>query len=263
MKMIYRILFFSLLLLVVATASATSFSDDFNRANSSNAGNGWTGIVEQSGGTNGISGNRLFVSNGTNESIGDNFIYRDMGATLSNVTISGVLNIEAMGNRSTAFYLGINATTTELTHYGDAAYNTYTKGYGVYGDIYVDELYALDRSITANFWGNDSNIAQQSLARTGFTFSDNVDYNFEVVYGANDSITATFWKTSQQRPSGASIQFTPSSQPQYSGTNLFFGITDEGRLEIDDLVVTNIPEPSSLLLIVFSLSCLFFQRKQS
>jgi len=263
MKMSYRFLFFGFLLITAATISAVSFSDNFNRANSSNAGNGWTGVVEQSGGTSGISGNRLFVSNGTNESIGDNFIYRDMGSTLSNVTVSGVLKMEALGDKTTAFYLGINATQAELTNYGNAAYNAYTKGYGVYGDIYVDELFVLDRSVSSNFWGNDANIARQSLARTAFHFTDNVDYNFEIVYGTNDSITATFWKTSQQRPSGASIQFTPSGQAQYSGTNLFFGITDEGRLEIDDLLVTNIPEPSSLLLIALSLSCVFLRRKRN
>ena len=62
----------------------------------------------------------------------------------------------------------------------------------------------------------------------------------------------------------ASFQYTPGTLPSYSGKHIAFGITDEGTLYIDDLLVTtSIPEPSSLFLLgSFLLAGVIFSRKK-
>ena len=258
MKHIYVFFTISILMITASFSYALSFSDDFNRTTLGD----WKYVEEHSAGSQGISNNRLYIDNGSSESIGDNFVYYDMEETLTNVTVSGILNIYDPTSSITAFYIGINATYSELTNYSGAGAGAYTKGYGIYVPYptHNTEAYIVDRSTDVDFWDSSDG----DLAEGSFQFAENVDYYFELIYGEDMSLEVRFWKTTEDRPTEAIITYTADVAPQYSGTNLFFGITDEGTLEIDNLTVTsNIPEPGSICLFGISIIAFGILRKKN
>lgn len=254
MKNILLCLFLNLFVVLASvTAVTTTFTDG--------SGNTWKGFSERvsgSDGLNGFDGTNLFVDNGNNESIGDNFIALDLGQNLTETTISGVLNF-TIPITSTAFYIAINATEGELTNFGGTGYNTFTKGYGIFYDMHnSDNIYVVDRSTNVNF--NDNPGESIAFANVPFIGSG-LDINFELVYGANGSFDVTFWQVGQAKPNSSTLSATGLS-PVSSGTNLTFGITDEGTLQVRDLNIGGaVPEPSSLLLGALALGLVLLKKK--
>lgn len=223
------------------------------------SGNNWTGYAETGSGVNGFDGTNLFVDNGNSESIGDNFIALDLGATLSQTTVSGVMNFNDSGN--TAFYMAINATEAELINFGGAGYNTFTKGYGIFYDMNgTDNIYIVDRSTNVNFNDNPG----ESLAFVNNTLPLNTDMNFELVYSSSGSLDVTFWQVGQNKPGSATVSYVPGAAPVSSGTLLTFGITDEGRLNIKDLNLNNaaVPEPSSCILALMAIGLIALKKRK-
>lgn len=252
-------LLFLLLVLTMSLASAISFTDDFERADLTD--NGWATFIEASGGTNGIVNGELVISNGNSESIGDNFAYIDLDQKLTSGAVTGVMNYNLGGAPSNAFYIGINAIADDIYNGGEGAnYRTSGKGYGIIADFYINEFIILDQTAT------DSRNAAQELASGPLSFNVDTDVNFELLYENDGSLVTRFWNVGSERPDTASFQYNPGKQPLATGTNLFFGITDEGTLKIDDLLVAtslfgNVPEPSAYILFSIAAICVVGLKK--
>ena len=230
-------------------ATAYTFTDDFNRAS---LGTTWLTWIESSGGSSGISNNELFVNN-DGEGVESTFVYSNLGASFYDtvLTLSGKLKFSSHNSTSTGFYMGLKATDASISK--DLRYwYTYGKGYGVH--MYAGgSYYIMDESSASN----SGTLQAGSFA---LTTDGEQEYEFEFVYGENDLLEVRFWTVGSLRPESPSFSYTPQSDLNYSSiaseNNLVFGVTDEGTLNIDDLLVTTtvIPEPSSLIL--FGFCCL-------
>lgn len=237
-----RICFITIFILyaMVLPVQAFTFSDNFNRADSSVVGNGWNEYMYDSGGFSGVVNNQLKIDNGTNEGIGDNFVYYDLGTTLDSAVVSGVFSTNVTGS---TFYIGINATTAEITRGNAYWWYTYGKGYGMGIGHPSFTYYILDKN---------GRIGNTSVLKTGpCSLVANQRYEFEMLYGNDKSLEVRLWTEGSSRPENPTFFYTPGTIPQFTGTNLAIGVSDEGSLTLDNLLVTTqvVPEASTIFAI--------------
>lgn len=242
---------------VAISGYALTFTDDFDRANLADT--GWETFISKPGGSTSIVGNKLVINNGGNEGIGDNFAYIDLGENLTNATVTAIVNFSL--NSSVGYYMGINALENDIQEDNDTDYKTTGKGYGVLADFHIDEFIILDQT-TTNTRNTSDRLTDTPMGVSGdFT---GVDLNMELIY-ANGSLEARYWAVGEARPDDPTISHTPGVQPQATGTHLFFGITDEGTLSVNDLVVTDgnvVPEPLNFTMLSIAFIGFLFIRKQ-
>ncbi len=223
-----HLILFGIFYLILLPVHALSFSDNFNRADNAAVGNGW---VEWGGGTNSISGNRLYISNGSNESIGDNFVYRNLGENLTSGILSGILRYKnGSSSADESFYITLNAREADIKADPDAtAWGTKGSGYGIVINRISGKYYIVDQT--------SANTINNYLKTGSISISNDTDYNFEFLYNVNGSLEARFWTTGSSRPTNATIGYTPGVMPVATGTFLALGITDEGNFWVDDIYV--------------------------
>ena len=245
----FNLLIFFILISLILNVNADTFTDNFDRPNSSDPGNGWAGHIGTTGISYGINSNQLYIYNGSGD--GDNFAYYDLNQAfgisqpLENATVSGKMYFD-MTNGSTSFYMALNATKEDIeTDRDGGVWYTDGKGYGIQISG-SNHYYIMDEG---SFTGDSDTVLDDGTT----SLSSFTNYEFELIY-AGDDLEVRFWEVGSSRPTLATISYSPSSAPQASGTNITFGITDEGYLRIDDLMVTTgvVPEPSTLLLMVLS-----------
>ena len=239
---------------ILSQSKAFTFTDDFNRSNSSTIGNNWN---VYHGGTSGISSNQLFLDNGTSESIGNNSAYYNLGVTLDYAIVYGKFrfDIDVVTTDSSTFYIGLNATVADIER-NNTGWGTHGKGYGIAYSGSYSKNYPFFSII-------DSTGSTGSPLKWGAgNLTNNQDYNFELIYD-NGSLDARFWEYGTDRPEAATFSYAPGTMPQYSGTNLVFNIGDEGNLYLDYVTVTNvpIPEPGTLILLAISFCSLTWLKK--
>ncbi len=247
-------LFLLLMLCISTSLMAVTFTDDFNRANSTTAvGNGW---LATGGGTHGISSNRMLLDNGTNEEIGDNFAYYNLGSTLTDVILSGVMNYTYRGAGDESFYITLNALSSHITsNPNTTTWSTRGKGYGIEINPTLSKYYVVDESVTEA-------CHVSSLKSGSITITSAQDYNFEFIYRSNKTLEARFWTIGAVRPTDATISYVPGVAPTFTGTYLAFGITDEGTFQVDNVSIVPVPELNSIILASLGLLAAWILRKK-
>ena len=239
------IIFFLFFPLMTNVCAYTIFSDDFNRTS---LGTAWSSYIERdqsSGGSVGISNNKLVINNGGDEKIGDNFAYTDLGATFDQAVITGEFTYtRGTTSDDESLYIGLNANVSEIMYdeeYGADSWYTYGKGY------------AFQMNPAGSYFINDTSGTTGNLKSGTTAFSVSTTYSFEIQYFADKRMEVRFWTGT--RPSTANVFYTPGTVPTYSGTYLTFGITDEGTFTLDNIMVTSdlplggVPEPSSFIML--------------
>jgi hypothetical protein len=136
---------------------------------------------------------------------------------------------------SESFYIGLNALEDDILSDGNGA------GYGV--EFYLGKglLYIIDETVEVRLDGLDPII--NPLDVVSLSLPSSTDLNFEFICGLDNSLAISFLSVDDTKPIEPTYAYTPGvsgPEPTCSGTNLTFGITDEGELQVDHVRVTSI-----------------------